>query len=76
MIIYFFPELVKHGKQVATIEIGILNCGSSAFKHELYGKSIVVERRISVSAGGGYKMKAWDGNYDFRIYCILYLVTL
>ncbi|XP_045606950.1 structural maintenance of chromosomes protein 6 [Procambarus clarkii] len=54
-------ELVKYGKQIATIEIGIKNSGRDAFKHELFGDSIVVERKIHSNGGGGYKIKAKNG---------------
>lgn len=54
--------LVKYGKQTATIEIALKNTGKEAFKHELYGDTIIVERKIQIKGGGGYKIKAKNGS--------------
>ncbi|KAK8389825.1 hypothetical protein O3P69_009077 [Scylla paramamosain] len=54
-------DLIKHGKHIAVIEIGINNSGCNAFKPESYGNTIIVERRISLSAATSYKVKACDG---------------
>ncbi|XP_042865205.1 structural maintenance of chromosomes protein 6-like [Penaeus japonicus] len=54
-------ELVKYGKHTATIDIYIKNGGRDAFKHEVYGDCIIVERKIMSSGGGSYKIKAKDG---------------
>ena len=66
---------MKEGKQVATIEIGIMNCGSNAFKSELYGNSIIVHRTISVMGTGGYKMKSEEGNIISNL-CFVFLYFL
>ncbi|XP_042205040.1 structural maintenance of chromosomes protein 6-like [Homarus americanus] len=56
-------ELVKYGKQSATIEIALKNSGRDAYKLDLYGDMIIVERKIQANGGGGrYKLKAKDGN--------------
>ncbi|KAK3874050.1 hypothetical protein Pcinc_020986 [Petrolisthes cinctipes] len=52
-------ELVKYGKQIATIEISIKNCCKEpAFRHKDFGDSIIVERKIDASGGGGYRLLA------------------
>lgn len=52
---------MKYGKHTATIDIYIKNGGRDAFKHEVYGDCIIVERKIMSSGGGSYKIKAKDG---------------
>lgn len=59
-----FSELVKHGKQVAIIEITLRNYGSYPFQPDDYGKSIIVERKILATGGGGYKIKSANGNFN------------
>ncbi|XP_047475491.1 structural maintenance of chromosomes protein 6-like isoform X2 [Penaeus chinensis] len=54
-------ELVKYGKHTATIDIHIKNMGKDAYKHEIYGDCIIVERKIMSSGGGSYRVKAKDG---------------
>ncbi|KAG6421501.1 hypothetical protein SASPL_118055 [Salvia splendens] len=41
----------------ALVQVEIKNQGEDAFKHELYGDTITVERRISESAGGSITLK-------------------
>ena len=65
--IFFISELIKHGKQTAVIEVAINNCGYSAYNPELYGNTIIVERRICASAQGGYKLKNFQGNSLLKI---------
>ncbi|XP_023240724.1 structural maintenance of chromosomes protein 6-like [Centruroides sculpturatus] len=48
---------IKNGKQTAEIAIKIRNCGPDAYKTELYGSSIVVERRITSDGSSSYKLK-------------------
>lgn len=54
-------ELVKHGKQVAIIEIALRNCGKYPFKPDVYGRTIIVERKILASGGGTYRLKSANG---------------
>lgn len=54
-------DLIKHGKNMAVIEIGINNLGANAFKPETYGNTIIVERKLTHAANSGYKLKAADG---------------
>jgi chromosome segregation ATPase len=54
-------DLVKTGCHQATIRITLRNEGPEAYKPELYGKSITVERRIVKEGGGGYKIKDQNG---------------
>lgn len=52
---------VQTGKPSALISIKLSNDGAEAFKPELYGKSITVERRITVAGTGGYALKNETG---------------
>jgi chromosome segregation ATPase len=45
----------------ALVELTLKNRGSEAFKPELYGKSITIERRINADGGGGWKIKSDTG---------------
>ncbi|XP_051824516.1 structural maintenance of chromosomes protein 6-like [Antechinus flavipes] len=48
---------VKDGETSASISITLCNTGDRAFKSELYGDSITVQRCISVSGTTSYKLK-------------------
>ena len=51
-------SFVKTGCTAAKIEVTIRNQGTEAYKRELYGHSIIVERKVSVDGSGGYKIKS------------------
>ena len=52
-----------HIKQVcqpfrsADISVSLCNKGEDAYKRDVYGDTITVERRLSADGGGGYKIK-------------------
>ncbi|KAM8964685.1 structural maintenance of chromosomes protein 6-like [Sarcophilus harrisii] len=50
-------QFVKDGETSAIVSITIRNTGDCAFKSELYGDSITVQQRISVSGTASYKLK-------------------
>merc|ERR1712106_121518 len=54
-------DLVKYGKHTATLEITLQNNGRESYKKDQYGESIIVERKIVTTGGGGYKLKSADG---------------
>nr|WJN25126.1 DNA repair protein [Tranzscheliella williamsii] len=55
-------DLIQHGKPFATITVTIKNEGSDAYKPELFGRRIIVERKILADKGGGQtKMKDATG---------------
>jgi len=54
-------DLIKHNKNHATISIKLRNRGPDAFKPEVYGPSIIVERRISRDGGTSWKLKDAQG---------------
>lgn len=41
----------------AICKVELLNVGPDAFRHEIYGDSIIIERRMNHDAGGGYKIQ-------------------
>ena len=45
----------------AMIVIRIKNRGDNAFQPEMYGDSIIIERRIAMDSSGSYKIKSAHG---------------
>ncbi|XP_020912192.1 structural maintenance of chromosomes protein 6 [Exaiptasia diaphana] len=54
-------NFIKDKCSFAQIIIKLRNRGQDAYCPEVYGKSIIVERRISSDGGSGYKIKSHDG---------------
>jgi len=52
-------EFIKKGKNSAIIEITLINKGDTAFKHDIYGDTITVQRTIGNTSS--YKIKNWRG---------------
>ncbi|KAK7079537.1 Structural maintenance of chromosomes protein 6, partial [Halocaridina rubra] len=51
-------ELIKYNKHTATIQIVLTNCGKEAYKGDVYGDAIIVERRISSSGMSAFNIKS------------------
>ncbi len=45
----------------AQVKIKLRNRGSDAYKPDLYGQSIIVERKLTSDGGSSYKLKSADG---------------
>eukprot|EP00026_Physarum_polycephalum_P000990 Phypoly_transcript_00991.p1 GENE.Phypoly_transcript_00991~~Phypoly_transcript_00991.p1 ORF type:complete len:1091 (-),score=239.01 Phypoly_transcript_00991:83-3355(-) len=54
-------DLIKTGSNTATITVKLRNQGPEAYKHEEYGDSIIVERKLHRDGGGAYKLKDATG---------------
>ncbi|KAM9995704.1 hypothetical protein ACTFIY_001895 [Dictyostelium cf. discoideum] len=54
-------DLVKAETNTAVITVKLRNQGQEAFKPEKYGKSVIIERRISRTGSSGYKVKDYNG---------------
>ena len=54
-------EFVRTGTQKAVVSVTLRNVGLEAFKPELYGDSITVERTILVTGSSKYKLKGHHG---------------
>ncbi|KAK4179709.1 putative structural maintenance of chromosomes protein 6 [Triangularia setosa] len=52
---------VKEGTEKAILTVKIKNQGVDAFKHGVYGDSIIVERHFSKSGSSGFKVKTVTG---------------
>ena len=50
-------SFIKEGKDFASLSVKIKNQGESAYRPDVYGKSIIVERTITKSSSGGFKIK-------------------
>lgn len=55
-------NFVRKGQRQALAQVVLWNKGSDAFRPELYGDLIVVERRILVAGGTSFSLKTKDGN--------------
>ena len=54
-------SLIKEGEESATLAVRIKNRGDSAYKPELYGRSITVERSFTRGGTSGFKLKNREG---------------
>lgn len=45
-------NLIKHGKRVADVTVKLRNCGADAYRHDVYGDSIIVHRRLTCDNAG------------------------
>ena len=50
-------SLIKEGEDSATLSVKIKNEGEGAYKHALYGDSIIVERHFTRAGTSGFKLK-------------------
>ncbi|KAK4549245.1 hypothetical protein LTR36_007703 [Oleoguttula mirabilis] len=50
-------SMIKEGEESASLAVKIKNHGDAAFKPDIYGRSITVERHFSKSGGSGFKLK-------------------
>lgn len=50
-------SFIKEGEEQAVLSVKIKNQGSAAYKPELYGQSIIVERYFSKAGSSGFKIK-------------------
>lgn len=53
--------MVETGKRTAEVTIKLRNVGRDAFKQEVYGDSIIINRKLSVDGGSQYKIKSSSG---------------
>ncbi|KAK0724778.1 hypothetical protein B0H67DRAFT_483111 [Lasiosphaeris hirsuta] len=54
-------SFVKEGCERAVLSVKIKNQGQDAYKHDIYGDSIVVERHFSKTGSSGFKIKTEMG---------------
>ncbi|KAK3391583.1 P-loop containing nucleoside triphosphate hydrolase protein [Sordaria brevicollis] len=54
-------SFVKEGTEKAVLIVKIKNQGQDAYKHDVYGDSIIVERHFSKSGGSSFKVKTATG---------------
>ena len=56
------PFVTAHpGISAAEVSIHLKNQGEEAYKHDLYGDSIVITRRFTREGSSSYKIKSRDG---------------
>ncbi|KAF1956479.1 dna repair protein-like protein rad18 [Byssothecium circinans] len=54
-------SFIKTGRQHATLSVKLKNQGDLAYRPELYGNSIIVERHFSHAGSSGFKLKDQNG---------------
>ncbi|KAI0304378.1 P-loop containing nucleoside triphosphate hydrolase protein [Multifurca ochricompacta] len=52
---------IREGQPAAEVSIHLKNQGEEAYKHDLYGHSIVITRRFTKEGASSYKIKSKDG---------------
>ncbi|KAJ5288473.1 hypothetical protein N7478_001503 [Penicillium angulare] len=55
-------NFIKEGKENSNIVVRIKNQGDGAYRPEVYGKSIIVERHFNKSGNSGFKIKSDNGH--------------
>lgn len=53
--------MIKTGRDYAIVTVQLRNRGIDAYRPDVYGKSIVIERRLVRTGSGGYKVKSIQG---------------
>ncbi|KAF9110952.1 Structural maintenance of chromosomes protein 6 [Mortierella sp. AM989] len=53
--------LIREGASQAEVKLQLRNRGADAYKPEIYGESVIIERRISKDGTSGYKIKSSKG---------------
>ena len=54
----------------SSVMVRLKNEGSDTYEHDVYGDSIMVERRIKLDGSGGYTIKSCSGIYCFAFIAI------
>lgn len=62
-----YPEL-----SVCVIRVKLMNKGVDAYKHDLFGDAITVERRITEEGQSSYKLKDGSGSCSSHLYASLH----
>jgi len=55
-------SLIKHGKRVGEVAVTLRNCGTDAYRHDVYGDSIIVKRKLTLEGAYSYKICAADNH--------------
>lgn len=53
--------------RTAEIVIKLRNRGPDAYKHDIYGDSIIIERKLSQDGSGSYKLKSSKCKFNFTV---------
>jgi len=56
-------QFIRSGERSAEVRVTLRNIGREAYRPEVYGSSIVVERLISNDGTGSYKIKSNSGEF-------------
>ncbi|CCJ28575.1 unnamed protein product [Pneumocystis jirovecii] len=53
-------NLIREGANSSSVTIILKNTGDDAYMHDIYGDTIIIERRFTRESGGGYKIRSSD----------------
>ncbi|KAG4302605.1 hypothetical protein PCK1_001189 [Pneumocystis canis] len=53
-------SLIREGANSSSVTIMLKNTGEDAYMHDIYGDTIIIERRFTRESSGGYKIKSAD----------------
>jgi len=53
--------LIKAGKRAAEVAVTLRNSGTDAYRHEVYGDSIIVKRKLNLEGNNSYRICTIDG---------------
>ena len=50
-------NLIQRGKRVAEVSVRLRNCGADAYRHDVYGDAIVIQRKLTVDNAGQHSYR-------------------
>lgn len=61
-------QFIRTGERASEVIVTLRNCGNEAYRPDVYGDAIRVERMISSDGAGSYKIKSISGeSLDSRV---------
>jgi len=54
--------LIKHGKRVGEVAVTLRNTGTDAYRHDVYGDSIIIKRKLTLEGSNSYKICTADNH--------------
>lgn len=61
-------QFIRSGTNSSSVKITLRNRGPDAYRHDVYGDTIMVERVINKDGAGSYKIRSKGTYYTFEHY--------